>query len=54
MDAQEQILLEIYRAFQREGIQFAHPLSVVRVAGAHDPAGGWPPAALPPGDALRH
>ncbi|WP_051933287.1 mechanosensitive ion channel family protein [Massilia sp. BSC265] len=44
MDAQEQILLQVYRAFQREGIQFAHPLSVVRVAGAHDPVGGWPPA----------
>ena len=54
MDTQEQILLQIYRAFQREGIQFAHPLSVVRVAGADDPVGGWPPAAPSPGGALRH
>ena len=54
MDTQEQILLQIYRAFQREGIQFAHPLSVVRVAGAHDPVGGWPPVAPDPGGALRH
>ncbi|MCA1857613.1 mechanosensitive ion channel family protein [Massilia oculi] len=44
MDAQQAILLQIYRAFQRECIQFAHPLSVVRVANPHDPAGGWPPA----------
>lgn len=42
MDAQQDILLQVYRAFQREGIQFAHPLSVVRVADAKDPAGGWP------------
>jgi small-conductance mechanosensitive channel len=43
MDAQQEILLQVYRAFQREQIQFAHPLSVVRVADASDPAGGWPP-----------
>ena len=54
MDTQEQILLQIYRAFQREGIQFAHPLSVVRVAGAHDPVGGWPPADAPAGGVLKH
>jgi small-conductance mechanosensitive channel len=51
MDAQQDILLEIYRAFQREGIQFAHPLSVVRVADPKDPAGGWP---APSASALRH
>lgn len=53
MDAQQDILLQIYRAFQREGIQFAHPLSVVRVADAKDPAGGWPAPGLG-GSALRH
>ena len=53
MDTQQEILLQIYRAFQREGIQFAHPLSVVRVAGAHDPVGGWPPVG-PPAGALHH
>ena len=52
MDAQQDILLQIYRAFQREGIQFAHPLSVVRVADAKDPAGGWP--APGPGVGFRH
>ena len=59
MDAQQDILLQIYRAFEREEIQFAHPLSVVRVADAGDPAGGWPPspAAHPAaggGKATRH
>jgi small-conductance mechanosensitive channel len=32
MDAQQTIFLELYRAFEREGIRFAHPLSVVRLA----------------------
>jgi small-conductance mechanosensitive channel len=32
MDAQQAIFLELYRAFEREGIRFAHPLSVVRLA----------------------
>ncbi len=52
MDAQQDVLLQIYRAFQREGIQFAHPLSVVRVADARDPVGGWAPrpARPPAGD----
>jgi small-conductance mechanosensitive channel len=50
MDTQQDIFLEIYRRFQHEGIQFAHPLSIVRLA---DPglaglasaraAGGAPP-----------
>ncbi|MEW6760015.1 MAG: mechanosensitive ion channel family protein [Pseudomonadota bacterium] len=53
MDAQQDILLQVYRAFQREGIQFAHPLSVVRVADAKDPAGGWP-APGAGGSPLRH
>jgi small-conductance mechanosensitive channel len=32
MDAQQAIFLEIYRHFQLEGIEFAHPLSIVRLA----------------------
>jgi small-conductance mechanosensitive channel len=32
MDAQQAVFLELYRAFEREGILFAHPLSVVRLA----------------------
>ena len=32
MDAQQAIFLEIYRRFQQEGIEFAHPLSIVRLA----------------------
>jgi small-conductance mechanosensitive channel len=31
MNAQQAIFLELYRQFEREGIQFAHPLSVVRL-----------------------
>ena len=55
MDAQQAILLGIYRAFERERIQFAHPLSVIRVAEPTDPAGGWLPHALRrPVDELRH
>jgi small-conductance mechanosensitive channel len=54
MDAQQAILLEIYRAFERERIQFAHPLSVVRVAQPSDPAGGWLPHTMPETSHLRH
>jgi small-conductance mechanosensitive channel len=32
MDAQQDIFLGIYRRFQQEGIAFAHPMSVVRLA----------------------
>jgi small-conductance mechanosensitive channel len=32
MDAQQDIFLDIYRRFQREGIEFAQPLSIVRLA----------------------
>jgi small-conductance mechanosensitive channel len=32
MDAQQDIFLEIYRRFEQEGIRFAHPLSIVRLA----------------------
>ena len=58
MDAQQAILLEIYRSFERERIQFAHPLSVIRVAQHDDPAGGWLPQSSPqqgePRGGLRH
>ena len=37
MDAQQDIFLDIYRRFQQEGIQFAHPLSFVRLG---EPVGG--------------
>jgi small-conductance mechanosensitive channel len=32
MDAQQAIFLEIYRRFQEAGIEFAQPLSIVRLA----------------------
>jgi small-conductance mechanosensitive channel len=32
MDAQQAIFLDIYRRFQQEGIEFAQPLSIVRLA----------------------
>lgn len=32
MDAQQDIFLEIYRRFEQEGIQFAHPMSIIRLA----------------------
>jgi len=32
MDAQQDIFLEIYRCFEAEGIQFAHPMSIIRLA----------------------
>lgn len=31
MDAQQDIFLDVYRRFQQEGIEFAHPLSIVRL-----------------------
>ncbi|MEW6023399.1 MAG: mechanosensitive ion channel family protein [Pseudomonadota bacterium] len=49
MDTQQGILLEIYRRFAREGIRFAHPLSIVKLA---DQDGMAPhPAMAPPPDA---
>jgi small-conductance mechanosensitive channel len=54
MDAQQAILLEIYRAFEREQIQFAHPLSVIRVAEPGDPARGWSTVPTHKGSELRH
>lgn len=53
MDAQQRVLLALYRRFEREGIQFAHPLSVVKLADQHLPA--QRPAVAPvPGTAMRH
>jgi small-conductance mechanosensitive channel len=57
MDAQQDIFLEIYRRFEKEGIRFAHPMSIVRLA---DPPGGLVPGAAagtpggPAGPAWRH
>jgi small-conductance mechanosensitive channel len=57
MDAQQDIFLEIYRRFEKEGIRFAHPMSIVRLA---DPPGGLVPGAAagapggPGGPAWRH
>ena len=52
MDAQQDIFLEIYRRFQEEGIRFAHPLSIVRLA---DPPGVLQQAAgVPPNQSWRH
>ena len=52
MDAQQDIFLEIYRRFQEEGIRFAHPLSIVRLA---DPPGVLQQAAgLPSDQSWRH
>jgi small-conductance mechanosensitive channel len=51
MDTQQAILLEIYRRFEREGIRFAHPLSIVRLADAELPA---KPPAVHPVAAARH
>lgn len=54
MDAQQDIFLEIYRRFKQEGIPFAHPMSIVRLA---DPAqaGQFPPpgASVPPGPSFH-
>src|SRR5437764_5557214 len=55
MDAQQDTFLEIYRRFEQEGIQFAHPLSIIRLAEQDRAAfaqGGrmGPP---PPGSALH-
>lgn len=51
MDAQQAILLEIYRRFEREQIRFAHPLSIVRLA---DQDGMPPVPALTPVPSVRH
>ena len=53
MDTQQGILLEIYRRFAREGIRFAHPLSIVKLADQD----GMPPhpvMAAPPDASFKH
>ena len=55
MDAQQDIFLDIYRRFQQEGIQFAHPMSIVRM-GEPVPGGtapGRPAGAMPPGPSFH-
>jgi small-conductance mechanosensitive channel len=51
MDTQQAILLEIYRRFEREGIRFAHPLSIVRMADGDAPP---QPQAAAPAASFRH
>jgi small-conductance mechanosensitive channel len=55
MDAQQDIFLEIYRRFQQEGIQFAHPTWVVRMGDRSPPphAQPQPPGSPPPGPAFH-
>ena len=55
MDAQQDIFLEIYRRFQQEGIEFAHPTSIVRL---DEPGTGSMPrpaagAGTPPGPSFH-
>jgi small-conductance mechanosensitive channel len=53
MDAQQDIFLEIYRRFEQEGIRFAHPMSIVRLA--EPPSVVMQPApGTPPGEPWRH
>jgi small-conductance mechanosensitive channel len=51
MDTQQAILLEIYRRFESEGIRFAHPLSIVRMADGDAPP---QPQAAAPAASFRH
>jgi small-conductance mechanosensitive channel len=53
MDAQQAIFLELYRRFEREAIQFAHPLSVVRLAD-QDVAARLRAVPAGPNTATRH
>lgn len=53
MDAQQDIFFEIYRRFEQEGIRFAHPLSIVRLADPPTVTVQGGPLA-PPGEAWRH
>jgi small-conductance mechanosensitive channel len=53
MDAQQAIFLELYRQFERERIQFAHPMSVVRLAD-QDIAARLRAVPAGPDSAIRH
>jgi small-conductance mechanosensitive channel len=48
MDAQQAIFLELYRRFEQDGIGFAHPLSIVRLADQDRAALGRPPTPPAP------
>jgi small-conductance mechanosensitive channel len=57
LDTQQAIFFEIYRRFGEEQIEFAHPMSIVRVAErrSSDRQGRQGPVAAPvPGAAVRH
>jgi small-conductance mechanosensitive channel len=54
MDAQQEILFELYRQFERESIRFAHPLSIVQLAGLDPEALARAQLAQGPGNAVRH
>jgi small-conductance mechanosensitive channel len=55
LDAQQAIFLELYRLFERERIQFAHPLSVVRLAADDQVAAKLlRQVATAPGNAVHH
>jgi small-conductance mechanosensitive channel len=53
MDAQQAIFLALYAQFERAGIQFAHPMSIVHLAG-HDAGTRLRQVAPAPGSAARH
>jgi small-conductance mechanosensitive channel len=52
MDAQQDIFLEVYRRFEEEGIRFAHPMSIVRLA--DPPQDGARPLPAQAGARYRH
>ncbi len=49
MDAQQDILMRIYQEFERAGIPFAHPLSIVRLDERHEATRERDATALHPG-----
>jgi small-conductance mechanosensitive channel len=53
MDTQQKIFLALYRGFEQEQIQFAHPMSIVRVIEPQPLPGTRPNVAPVPG-AVRH
>jgi small-conductance mechanosensitive channel len=53
MDTQQKVFLELYRRFEHEKLQFAHPMSIVRIAEpTQQPATRAPVAPVP--SAIRH
>jgi small-conductance mechanosensitive channel len=53
MDTQQNVFLELYRRFEHEHIQFAHPMSIVRMAEPQPPPQGRA-AVAPIPSAARH